>query len=313
MTDIKTLRPGILVALSTSVKGNRRYTRELIEALVDDSGAERERSEVLKVISDPAEYVAARQVRSKARNLIVRVCSVTASGHLLCPNDREPELKAAVAQARQLVDDFNQQASLTRMSINAYLGRVAQDDVQAVQAISTELRELMDDMETGLQALDVKQVRDACNQARQLGQMLSVDAKRQVDDVVQATRAAARKIVKAGETAAAEIDVELMAQIDKARTAFLDLDEGGSEVAQPDMPGLALDLDVAPQGEDEPAVAASAYVPIDIELGEALELERAGIDAELEAVMGVVRCPNCGNDAISGDAICMQCGQTEVK
>jgi hypothetical protein len=246
MSETTTLRPGLLVSLHTSIKGNVHYTRQDLEAAhMDDEGQARARWETTRIVSDPSEHDAAVKVRGRVRGLIVNVCSSSMFG-LLCPNTREDELKAAVEQAREIADDFNGTATLTHVSVNVIYGRIAQDDVEAVRAIATELRELMDDMTEGLTKMDVKSVREACQKAKGMGQMLSQDAKGRLDFAIESARSTCRKIVKAGEAAAIQIDQATIAKIQYARTAFLDLDDEDRQVATPaPMTGRAVEMDVA--------------------------------------------------------------------
>src|SRR6185312_4752964 len=197
-TPIRTLRPGLLVALNTSMKGNISYgTREIEGTHINEAGEEVARWETTRIIIDPEEHEAAWRVRNQARKLIYQVCAKSAFG-LLCPEDRAPELIAAIAESRAMIERFNSQAELTRVSVNVIFGRIAQDDVEAVRAISGELRDLLADMDEGLKNLDVKQVRDAAAKAKSVGEMLSPDARGRLEEAIKVARASASKIVKAG-------------------------------------------------------------------------------------------------------------------
>lgn len=246
MTDYYTLRPGLLVSMQTSIKGNTHYrTMELEADHVDANGSRRARWETERIVTDPAEHEDAIKVRTKARGLILSVCSQSAFG-LLCPNNKETDLREAIAAARELTDEFNSTAQLTRMNVNVIYGRIAQDDVEAVRAITGEIRELMEDMQQGLKTLDVKAVRDAANKARSVGAMLSPEAKSRLDTAIDAARKSARKIAKAGDAAAAEVDRATIARIDMARTSFLDLDieAEAAHTAAPAMDARAIDMEV---------------------------------------------------------------------
>lgn len=224
-TETHTLQPGLLVALSTSVRGNTRYFTTTIEGThLTENGEQRASWQTERVVADPEEYAAASKVQSQARNLIVKVCIWTAFG-LLCPEDRVEELIAAMNEARALADAFNADAKLTRVQVNTFYARIARDDEEAARAITAEVRSLMEDMRTGLEKLDVKAVRNAANRARETGQILSEEAQGRLQVAIDAARAAARKIVKAGETVGLEIDRQAIAQIDMARTSFLDIEE----------------------------------------------------------------------------------------
>lgn len=225
MTEARTLRPGLLVNLRTSVGGgNVQYERRDVEQVhVDENGAQRSRWETSRIVQDPVELADAIKVRGKARGMVVNVCTATSFG-LLCPEDQEDALDAAVMEARQLCWDFNQRAKATQIQFNAVAGRVAQDDVKAVEAISLEMQQLVQTMQDGAAELNVKKIRNAAQQLRDTGQMLSPSVKLKVDDIVKAARSMARKMTKAGEAAAAEVDDITMEKLRTARTAFLDLD-----------------------------------------------------------------------------------------
>jgi hypothetical protein len=223
------------------VKGNISYgTREIEGTHINEAGEEVARWETTRIIIDPEEHEAAIKTRSKARSMIKTVCAQSAFGQL-CPEDRAPELIAAIAEARALAQRFNEQARLTRLSVNVIFGRIAQDDVEAVRAISAELRDLMEDMQQGLANLDVKQVRDAAAKAKQIGEMLSPAARERLEEAVKVARSSATKMAKAGEQVGIEIDKVAIEQIDKARVSFLDIEDEVA-IGTPDVDVRGLDL-----------------------------------------------------------------------
>ena len=224
------IEPGLLVSLNSEVSGNTRYYREQLEAAhVTTNGFEQSVTEVTKIVRDPAEQKAAEKVRGKCRSLITSVCTKSRFG-LLCPEDREPQLEDRVTSARTLSDDFNRDAVYTHVSFNVFWGVVAQDNVRATAAITTECQKLMEIMQLGLVELDVKKVRAACAKARQMEQMLSSDASLKVDIAVRVARQACKRIVKAGEAVVKEIDRNAIRNIGLARTSFLDLAVNGDDV-----------------------------------------------------------------------------------
>ena len=235
-----TIRPGLLVAVKTSVKGNVTYTKHDLSAETLEDGAEKARWETERRIKDAAEQEAATKARGKARSLISSVCSVTDFGYL-CPLVSKPELEKAITEARKVCEEFNATSKITKLRFNAVTGTIAQDDYQAVRALRREITELLTDMREGLENLDVGTVREAANRAKQLGQMLSPEAEVRLELAIKQARESARKIVEAGETGAKAIDQATIARLTEARTAFLDLD-GAAEVAQPVAEGRAVDL-----------------------------------------------------------------------
>ena len=257
---VSTLRPGLLVSLKTGLSGNVSYSTKDLPLDTEDDGAARAKWETLRTIENPAEHEAAVKVRGKARSLITAVCSPSSFG-LLCPEQDSDKLNAAMREARALIDEFNQTARVTQVTIAVLVGRIASDDVEAVRAINTEIRDLLTAMEQGLQRLDVEAVREAANKARAMAFMLSPEAEKRTRDAIAAARSVARRMVSAGETAAAELDEAVLEKIRQSRAAFIDLEEG-DEIAAPVEQGRAIDLEV----EDTcPPATPAAFAPSAIE------------------------------------------------
>jgi hypothetical protein len=251
-----TLRPGLLVALSTTITGNVSYRRrEIAPDHITDQGTKEASWQTDRTIFDPVEDERARVVRSKARSIITAVCSRSAFG-MLCPEDNARNLEAAIGEARALADDFNASASLSRVGVYVLTGRIAPDDVEAVKAINSEIRDLIDAMADGVARLDVDAVRDAANKARQVSGMLTEGARERVAVAIKTARDAARKIVSAGEQAAQEIDKQAIRKIAEARTAFLDIEDTPADVAAPSVESRAIDLD-----PDYPEMGAAPFTP----------------------------------------------------
>lgn len=253
--QISTLRPGLLVSLKTSLQGNVAYTRRDIEAdHIEEDGTLRAKWETDRIIENPEEHDRAVKVRSKARSLITTVCSPSNFG-LLCPERDREKLTDAMAAAREVIDTFNREATVTQVSVYLIVGRVAADDVEAVRAINSEISDLLTMMERGLQKLDVEAVRDAANRARALSSMLSPEAAEKAKKAIEVARSAARRIVKAGEAAIQEIDEATLRTIRQSRTAFLDLDDQET-IQVPTVIARAIDLELSPI-DPPPTIQAS--------------------------------------------------------
>jgi hypothetical protein len=260
--QVSTLRPGLLIALKTQISGNVRYKSTEIEAEHrDDYGALVASWETEKTVENPEEHARAVKARSKCRSLITGVCSNTTFG-LLCPEAKQNELGDAIGAAQDLAREFNNSASLTRITVGVIVGRVAADDVQAVKAINGEVAELLDRMERGVQALDVEAIRDNANRLREVGSMLTEGASERVTEALKVARSFARRVVKAAETGAAEIDKSVLVTLRSARTAFLDLSDDDAEpISAPLATGRAIDLyEDAPNSV--PPITARPLAPV---------------------------------------------------
>jgi len=238
---ISTIRPGVLVALSTSLTGNVKYGTKVVDPEhLNDLGAKEATWETTRTILDPEEHDKAVRLRGKCRGMIRNVCSETGFG-LLCPDEKEDQLQAAIQEAQRLARDFNATANITRLNINCLQGRIMPDDEKAVREINREVTDLLNRIETGVRNMDADVIRENANKARAIGTMLSDDAAQRVKDAVASARAAARRIANAGEQASLQVDKEVLAAIANARTAFLDL-EGQDEIQAPVEAGRGVDL-----------------------------------------------------------------------
>jgi hypothetical protein len=265
LARIATLKPGLLVSLRTSLQGGVEYQRvDLNTGSAGTDGVARvEEWQTTKVTQDPEEHEKATKIRGKAGSVIRAVCVPSAFGYV-CPVEREADLDAAVAAAREMVDAFNATARTCRIGVYTLKGRIAQTDDEAVRAISGELRELLDEMAAGIAAGKVSDAREAASKAKKLGAMLSDETADKVNRAIEEVRETAREIVKKladGEDAAIAVrDIKLQA-LDQARSAFLDLDvvPDTAGEALPSVTARAVDVD----DEPAPELPAASSAPSD--------------------------------------------------
>lgn len=249
-----TLRPGLLVSLSTSITGNVDYFKTVLPADIEaGEGAEATAWRTDKLVKNAAEMDEASDVRSKARGKIASVCYSTGFGYL-CPTVDREKLYKAIDEARALVDDFNRRATVTNLSFYALTGEIIPNDVMAIRAINAEVRTLLDEVTEGVAKCEVDVIRKAATRSLQLGSMLSPDAQARLEVGIKAARKAATEIKKAGEQAAQEVDRGALQRLAEARTAFLDLD-GGTALQTPGATTTARAIDLAPHAEQAVAKA----------------------------------------------------------
>ena len=224
------IKPGLLVSLSSTVTGNVHYYKQTLEfPHLTETGEQRSRHETTKIVVDPDEHDRAGKVRDKCRSLILSVCSTMGPSWLLCPEDRKDELIEKIAEAREWAADFNRTAVYTRVEFTVFWGVVAQDDARAAEAVARTVAQLMADMQVGLAELDVKKVRALCDKGIQMGQVLSEDSRTTTQIAIRAAREACKRIVKAGEDVAIEIDRNAIRVVEMARTSFLEIGDDDDE------------------------------------------------------------------------------------
>jgi hypothetical protein len=250
MENKLTLQAGLLVSLSSSVTGGVVYARRDLDERCGKAGQdamggpssckllskhdgkcdftemtaeEITRWETTRTIADKAEHDKAVKVRNKARSLITAVCVASNFGNL-CLAAKEGDLNAAYAEAKRIVDEFNQTARYTRVEIYMMIGEI-RDSSASAQSISAEVVQLLDQMLTGIGGGDEDAVRDAANKLTQLSEMLGEAARAMVEKAIAEARSAARAIVKAkeereaGEGLAQQASATLAAQKEATRTA----------------------------------------------------------------------------------------------
>lgn len=271
------IKPGLLVAVKSSVAGGVSYRRTDLAAApsVDAIGANVEVStwETTRIVADAAEHDRAVKARGLAIREIGAQCARTAFG-LLCPVDREADLDAALVRARQIVDAHNATATHTLIRIYMLKGRIADTDEQAARAIGAEVASLIEGMSGAIDRLDVAAIRDAATRAQAMGAMLDAGQASKVQDAIVAARKAARMIVARVEKGAEDAAIVLAdiqrGAIEKARIAFLDLDEAAPAVDGPALPAVNvqrmsdLDLDetaetIRPTDGEGPAVDVQRF------------------------------------------------------
>lgn len=251
------------MSLKTAIRGGIDYQRAALDAPAPDAPeAEVTRWETTRTIADREEHARAVETRTHAVGCVRRVCLATSFG-LLCPLSREDLLDAAIGEAREIADAFNQGARHSRIDVYVLRGRIAENDEESTRAIASEVRGLLDEMESGVRSLDVPSVRDAARRARELAQALDARSAERVGSAIDAARVAARAIVRRvekGGEAAAEVLASLnLGPVAAARFAFLDLSEGEPE--GPALPGVevqrfaALDLSEDPYRPTLPVAA----------------------------------------------------------
>lgn len=273
----RTIKPGILVSLRTVLRGGVSYRHDALaadEVEAPREGAQVARWETTRIIDDPDEFERGKKARTAAGTAIRRMCIATDFG-LLCPQDKEADLDAAIADAQKVAAEFNAGASISSVSVYTIKGRIAETDEQAARAIASEVRGLLEEMQAGIRSMDVKAVRAAADRARALRGMLDDTQSTRVNNAVEAARAAAREIVrrvdKGGEDAAVVLLELATAPIESARFAFLDTEDQAPIVN--DVPGVEVqrfaEVDFEPDSETNPAAVVPDEDPVVLEMQDA--------------------------------------------
>ena len=125
------------------------YIPEGRETFTDENGQEVTDIATKRIVADPEEQARAIKARTAVRGKIIAVCASSAFG-LLARETDEPALQQAIREARELAEEFNATAKLTRIQFNVVIGHIAADDATAVREISAEIRSLMQETQIGI-------------------------------------------------------------------------------------------------------------------------------------------------------------------
>lgn len=250
--SVMSMKPGLLVALSSRMEGGVKYDRKDLET-EKSAGDEASISkwETTKVVEDPEEHARASSVRSKCRSTVSSVCTHTAFG-LLCLASKEERLNEAIATAKAMAEAFNATAKTVRIGIFALKGRIAETDDEAARAVSSELRGLLDEMQGGIAEGNVKRIREAAATAKKMGAVLDDATGKKVAKAVDEARSIAKDIMKklseggnAAEQISAMVTAAKLEAIKEARFAFLDFEETAAKADAERLPSTnarALDM-----------------------------------------------------------------------
>lgn len=272
-----TIRPGLLVVVKSTVFGGVTYQRTDLDAdgAPVEEGTDVARWETTRIIEDKDEHDRAVKARSKAVSLIRKECQETTFG-LLCPQEREGALDAAIVAARAVVEAHNATATHTQISVHTLKGRVASNDEEAARAITAEITALVMAMDQGIEKLDADAIRKAADRARDMSAMLDDSVKGKVEGAITQARKAARditrRITKNGEDKAIVIKDIQRGQIESARIAFLDM-SGDTAAPSEALPAVQqqrfADLDLSDVEAETAASAPSVKPQLDLAASDA--------------------------------------------
>lgn len=270
-----TLKPGIIVLLKTKIVGGVEYQKTDLTAPDAPPGADAKRWETTRIVGNPEAWEQARTARSRAQTAVRGACIKSDFG-LLCPVAREEQLTSAVDEAQGIAETFNAsdgaRVAGIRVEVFVISGRIATDDAQAMRAISSEVRGLLEQMQAGIAATDVDAIRAAASRARAMGAMLDEQSAGHVHRAIAEAREVAKAIVRRvqgeGETAEKVLADFKLSELSAARFAFLDLD-GGTSAARDQLPAVdgnrvaGLDLSDAPVAPTGPVAGGAPARDLD--------------------------------------------------
>jgi hypothetical protein len=233
-----------LVFCRSELKGNVRSTHtQLTEETLAADGSASESWETLRTVKNVDEHKRALVERSAARWAISKSC-VSLSFGLVCPTSKREELEKGIEEARRIVEAFNATATHDKLRLTVMVGEVKSNDQEAIRAIRNEVADLVAELQVAINNLDTKAISTITSRAKNVSKLLDEDGSKLVQGAIEAARAIRKDIVKAGEVASVAIDEEQLKVLERARVAFVDLNETAAPIeTAPEVAGRAIDLE----------------------------------------------------------------------
>ncbi len=221
---IEKIRPGMLVALSTRLRGGVKYERVDLNHERDGS-TDIAKWETERKITDAEEYDAAKKLQSRVRALIESVSIWTPFG-IICPTDNVEQLDEKIAEAQALCAEFNDSAQYSHVSFSVLRGEIAESDREARESVAAELDELLRDLERAMETGKVKDIRRIASRLKQTSRVLEAQSPeaRSIERAVASARKIAKQIVARvsnQETIDDLLNVGTRSSVNAARCAIL--------------------------------------------------------------------------------------------
>jgi hypothetical protein len=227
------LPPSIVVCGSVEVLGKVRYRRlDQKSKVLGEEGQIRTKEVVKtskKVITNVDEYDKCQKLASELRYAVRKLAQATILGPV-CPPDKEPELDAAIQDARTRAREFNESAVSHMIRVAYVKATISSDDEAAAREFTYDFQQYLGDMKVALESLNVKNIRNVASQMQSTLRGLSAmipDTERSIlQEAINNAREQAKMIVEEvgakGRTIASVKEELNTSAVDSARMTFLE-------------------------------------------------------------------------------------------
>lgn len=153
------IQPCILVTDKLQVGRGVSYHRRDLETNERADGSEISTWETERHYKNKEEAKLADQVYSNARYKIRAKCLYTEVGYI-CPADKESELRAAIEEARDMVETFNKKAKYCHIMFRIVCTRLETDNTDGIEALKETLQRNTEELRAALLEFDFKKARN---------------------------------------------------------------------------------------------------------------------------------------------------------
>ena len=186
----------IVINLDTHVECGVTYIRRDRSKEKRDDGALIEEFTTKKTTKDPKETKKAQLLRTSISNAIRTCCVPTGTGLLVLRPGQVEDFEAAKASADKAVAVWNAQARTTHLTVNVDELDFRNPE-QTVYNVTQKMAALLDEIQRGVAALDVKMVRKAAYTLKEIAPSLDLGTSESVAGAATEALKTATKIRKA--------------------------------------------------------------------------------------------------------------------
>lgn len=193
-TDNFTIEPCILVRDRVTVDRAVKYHRTELGKQVNDDGSEDAKWETERHYKNRGEAMKADRVYHSVRSKLQEVCLKTGIG-FVCPLSRKQELEEAVARGKQLVDEFNAEATHCHIRFLVVCTEITPANVEGVQLLRDTLNHSASSIREALQNFNPAKARDAVRASKKMVDVLSDNAtKKELQEACDEAKVLCREI-----------------------------------------------------------------------------------------------------------------------
>jgi len=281
------LKPSVLILHVVKLRGGISY--KVLDRSEEITGkAEKAEWRTERNIFDKEEFDRGRALRAKIETLLRSATSAARSEiGLFAPDtpDIYEIIKTAEREINELIDGFHSTAFYNRLSSRVITFRIQSDNAQALEAISDQIQNGLEDLKEATKGADVKKIRAALKDLKGFDKLLPDAKSAELQKLVNDMRGRARTLNKLINKQGKKLDdseIKKLMDISAVDTAELVIFDAESEPEnestlstfeasdffidnEPPPPAPELEEVTAPA----PAVIAEDFTPIEIEAPEA--------------------------------------------
>ena len=228
------LKPCLLLVAEVARRGGESIKRKNYVVSVDENGKETTEWKSVRVVPDPEELKEAKRLRNKIHNRLHKIGAPGPGTLRVVAKDRENEVRAICENLKNMAREFNAAARYSTIDVFVGFFKVEGENVNALRETVYQMQDVLEGLETAMEARDISGVRDVLPEAKAFLDVLPdtvqekmsaaiKQSKQQVDTISRAEKRASRLARKIAEELNRPIDsVDIDAELEALRAEATD-------------------------------------------------------------------------------------------